>query len=118
MRAILLLWAIPLTFFWAWYGLSAHDISFGTIFFSRALHDVVFDTYARTLGVPAGDIPAMIAWACAFDTGIILAIAAFRWRARWLPRAMDRIGDLRQWIQLRQERVTEASQADQVLPAE
>ena len=62
MRAILLLWAIPLTFFWTWYGLSANDISFGTIFFSRALHDAVFEIYGRTLGVPASAIPAMLAW--------------------------------------------------------
>jgi hypothetical protein len=118
MRAILLLWAIPLAFFWSWYGLSANDISFGTIFFSRALHDVVFETYARTLGLPAAAIPGMIAWACLVDTGVILAIAAFRWRAHWLPQAMDRIADLRNRLQPRPVTLREASQADQALPAE
>ena len=118
MRAILLLWAIPLTFFWTWYGLSANDISFGTIFFSRALHDAVFEIYGRTLGVPPSAIPPMLAWGCALDTAIILAIAAFRWRASWVPRAMDRIGDLRDWLRARQKPATQSSQADRVLPAE
>lgn len=118
MRAILLLWAIPLTFFWTWYGLSANDISFGTIFFSRALHDAVFEIYGRTLGVPASAIPAMLAWGCALDTAIILSIAAFRWRASWVPHAMVRFGELRDWLNSRQRPATESSQADRVLPAE
>ena len=123
MRAILLLWAMPLAFFWSWYGLSANDISFGTIFFSRALHDVVFDTYAKALGVPATDIPGMIAWACAFDTGIILAIAAFRWRGLWLPHALDLFDDLRYRLAPLPDAAPskpfmEASKDDRALPAE
>lgn len=116
MRAILLLWAIPLTFFWTWYGLSANDISFGTIFFSRELHDAVFEIYGRTLGIPASAIPPMLAWGCAADTAIIIAIAAFRWRSSWVPRLMDRVEDLRSWLNPRPKR--EAAQADRVLPAE
>ncbi len=87
MRILLVLWAVPLVFFWSWYALSANDISFGTIFLSRQLHDVVFDLYGRTLGVPADAVPSMMAWACAFDSCLILAMAAFRWRANWLPGA-------------------------------
>ncbi len=89
MRILLILWAVPLVLFWTWFGLSAYDISFGTLFFSRRLHDVVFTIYGNTLGVPPQDVPAMVAWACLFDSGIIAMIAAFRWRARWLPQAID-----------------------------
>lgn len=90
MRILLILWAVPLVLFWTWFGLSAYDISFGTVFFSRHLHDVVFAVYGNALGVPAQDVAPMAAWACLFDSGIIALIAAFRWRARWLPQTMRR----------------------------
>ena len=86
MRVLLLLWFIPLVFFWGWYGLSINDINFGTYFFSKNIHDTVFAVYSNATGIPAGELPAMIAGACAFDTAIIAAIAAFRWRASWFPQ--------------------------------
>ncbi len=123
MRVLLVLWAVPLVFFWSWYALSANDLSFGTIFLSRQLHDVVFDLYGRTLGVPASAVPPMMAWACAFDTCLILAIAAFRWRARWLPGAKELAArwslKLRTQVSRGQQQVlTPASAADPALPAE
>ena len=87
MRIILVLWAVPLCLFWSWYTLSFFDISFGTVFFSRELHDLVFRVYGNTLGVPADEIPAMVAWACAVDTALIGSIAAWRWRAGWFPQS-------------------------------
>lgn len=119
MRVILTLWALPLGFFWGWFALSANDISFGTIFFSRELHDAVFEVYSRTLGIPAQDLPPMIAWACVVDTGIILAIAAFRWRAKWLPRAGAELVRLRGALFPATPRpITEAAPSDRALPAE
>ena len=87
MRIILLLWAVPLCLFWGWYTLSFYDISFGTVFFSRGLHDLVFKLYGQTLGVPASEVPAMVAWACALDTTLIGGLAAWRWRKGWYPQA-------------------------------
>jgi hypothetical protein len=92
MRIILTLWAVPLCLFWSWYALSFYDISFGTIFFSRGLHDLVFEVYGNALGVPPGEVPVMAAWACTIDTALIGAIAAFRWRAGWYPQ-------LRTWLE-------------------
>jgi hypothetical protein len=87
MRIILTLWFLPLALFWSWYGLSAYDISFGTVFFSRELHDLIFQIYGQTLGMPPEQVPAAIAGACAFDTAIVFGIAAWRWRASWVPQA-------------------------------
>ncbi|MCB1463543.1 MAG: hypothetical protein KDJ90_14210 [Nitratireductor sp.] len=87
MRVILLLWVIPLSLFWGWFALSFYDISFGTVFFSRELHDLVFNIYGNALGVPSTDVPSMVAWACIVDTGVIGSIAAFRWRSAWLPQS-------------------------------
>lgn len=86
MRYLLILWAVPLALFWSWYALSVNDLNFGSIYLSRQLHDMVFAVYAQTLGVAPETIPPMIAWACIVDTGIIGAIAAFRWRAAWWPQ--------------------------------
>lgn len=81
MRYILLFWAAPLGFFWGWYFLSLNDISMGTSFFSRKLHDLVFTIYGNILGIEPELIPAMVAKACVFDTLFIAAIFAFRKRA-------------------------------------
>ena len=89
MRVLLFLWFVPLVLFWGWFALSVNDWSFGFIMLSRELHDVVFDIYARTLGVDREALPGMIAGACAFDTALIMGIAAFRWRASWLPHARE-----------------------------
>lgn len=87
LRIILALWFIPLSLFWGWYALSANNIHFGYVMLSRQVHDLVFQVYANTLGIEAERIPGLIAGACAVDTAIIMAIAAFRWRASWLPQA-------------------------------
>jgi len=88
MRAILILWAIPLVLFWGWYALSAHDISFGLYFLEREFHDLVFRIYSNILGLPAQDIPGWLAWVFFVDTLIILAVAALRWYKHWLPQSI------------------------------
>lgn len=80
MRYILLFWAAPLGFFWGWYFLSLNDISMGTSFFSRKLHDLVFTIYGNILGIEPELIPALVAKACVFDTLLIAAIFALRKR--------------------------------------
>lgn len=86
MRIFLTLWFVPLALFWGWYGLSANDTSFGVFLLTRQAHDMVFQIYANTLGVDPSVIPGMIAGACALDSLIVLAIAAFKWRSSWLPQ--------------------------------
>ena len=89
MRYILLFWAAPLGLFWGWYFLSLNDISMGTQFFSRKLHDLVFMIYGNILGIEPDLIPAMVAKACLVDTLLIAAIYAFRKRkaiAQWARR--------------------------------
>lgn len=103
MRALLLLWALPLGLFWGWYFLSLNDLSFGYIMFSRQLHDLVFQIYGEILGVDPALIPGMVAKACVFDSLIVLAILAFRRRrviagwvraayARWAGRSVHEAG--------------------------
>lgn len=87
MRYILLFWAAPLGFFWGWYFLSLNDLSMGTHFFSRKLHDLVFTIYGNILGLEPELIPALVAKACIFDTLLIAAIFAFRKRAMIIQRA-------------------------------
>ena len=41
MRSLIFFWGLPLGFFWSWYYLSMNDISFGTVFFSRQMHDMM-----------------------------------------------------------------------------
>ncbi len=80
MRYILLFWAGPLGFFWGWYFLSLNNINMGTTFFSRRLHDLVFNIYGNILGMDPAVIPGYVAKACIIDTLIIMAIFAFRKR--------------------------------------
>ncbi len=87
MRVLLLLWAFPLVFFWGWYGLSANDVNFGTAFLSRRTHDVVFTLYGNILGMPADQVPMALVKIFAFDSMIVFALAAFRWRKSWFPQA-------------------------------
>ncbi|MEZ5872274.1 MAG: DUF6105 family protein [Nitratireductor sp.] len=110
MRIILILWAAPMFLFWGWYGLSANDINFGTAFFSREIHDLVFNIYGQVLGVPGAEVPAMVASACAFDTSIVLAIAAFRWRDDWYPQT-------REWVANKLSRGNASNIADEVTVA-
>jgi hypothetical protein len=119
MRAILLLWTIPLVFFWTWFALSAYDISFGTIFFSRQLHDLMMQIYGNMIGVDPKTVPMLLAWACIVDTAIILAIAAFRWRRKWVPAVRDWLHGLRsKGAGEGVVAVTPGAKADPALPAE
>jgi hypothetical protein len=117
MRAILLLWTLPLVFFWTWFALSANDVSFGTIFFSRQLHDLMMQIYGNVLGVSPDHVPSILAWACIVDTAIILAIAALRWRHRWLPQVRALIAR-KGWLPTRSGQVRPVEKVDPALPAE
>jgi hypothetical protein len=86
MRIILILWAVPLALFWGWYGLSANGLNYGMYFLSRELHDLVFNIYGRVLGIDPEALPGMLAQASIFDSVLIGAIAAYRWRAGWWPQ--------------------------------
>ena len=80
MRWVFAAWALPLGIFWGWYFLSLNDINFGSIYLSRALHDVVFRLYGQMLGIDPAGIPGMVAEACMLDTGLLVALWAFRRR--------------------------------------
>ncbi len=80
MRKLLALWLGPLAFFWGWYFLSLNDL--GGVFFSRALHDQVFNMYGTMLGIEPTAIPGMIAEALVVDSLILGAIVAFRKRRK------------------------------------
>lgn len=84
MRYILIFWAAPLGFFWGWYFLSYNDINYGMSFFSRKMHDLVFNIYGHILGIDPQIIPGMVAKACIIDTAIIFGILAFRRRKQIL----------------------------------
>jgi hypothetical protein len=103
MRYFLLFWLFPVGFLVTWYGLSSTDTSFGFWFFSRDMHDLVFQIYADTLGIAPETIPPLVAKAIILDTFIILGLIALRhwksirshindWRARRnLARRADAI---------------------------
>ena len=80
MRYVLVFWALPLGIFWGWYFLSFYDINFGTLFFSRTVHDFAFDFYAAFLNtylgtaITADAIPGMVAEASVVDTLLIMGI--------------------------------------------
>jgi hypothetical protein len=80
MRYILLFWAMPMGLFWGWYGLSANDINFGLLFFSREIHDEVFNLYGQIIGIDPAALPPLVARACIVDTALIFGIFAFRRR--------------------------------------
>ena len=100
MRYLLIFWAAPLGFFWGWFFLSANDINFGSIYLSRALHELVFELYGQMLGMDPATIPWLVAKACILDTFLIGCIFAFRrrkqlrvWfeakRAHYLPKPLS-----------------------------
>lgn len=96
MKYVLAAWAAPLVLFWGWYFLSLNDINFGSVYLSRALHDLVFKLYGDILGIDPAGIPGMIAEACVLDTGLLLAIWAFRRRrelAAWIRARYERYFD-------------------------
>jgi Family of unknown function (DUF6105) len=82
MRYILIFWGAPMSFFWGWYFLSLNDFSEGSGFFSRQMHDLVFNIYGHFLGMDPAVIPGLVARACVFDTFLIFGILAFRRRKK------------------------------------
>lgn len=80
MKWFLILWAGPVLLLGAWYGLSYYDISFGFFMLTRQTHDLVFEVYSQALGIPAEDIPPLVARAIAVDSLIVFAIIAYRKR--------------------------------------
>ncbi|MEB2846065.1 hypothetical protein GAO09_19775 [Rhizobiales bacterium RZME27] len=95
MKWFLILWAGPVLLLGAWYGLSYYDISFGFFMLTRQTHDLVFQVYSQILGIPAEDLPPLVARAIAVDSLIVLAIIAYRkrkaiaawWNGRQSPEA-------------------------------
>lgn len=108
MRYILIFWGVPMGLFWGWYFLSYHDINFGLLFFSRAVHDFAFAFYGQLLGIDPQTIPPLVARACVVDTLLIFGIFAFRRRReirRW-------------WVERRGLGLPAAPAAGQVPPGE
>ena len=95
MKWFLILWAGPVAFLGAWYGLSYNDMSFGFFMLTRQSHDLVFQIYGNVLGIPPETIPPLVARAIAVDSLIVMAIIAFRkrkeiatwWRKRQSSKA-------------------------------
>lgn len=80
MRYLLIFWAAPMGFFWGWYFLSLNDVNLGTQFFSRQMHDLVFNVYGHVLDMDPQALPLLVARACVVATLIIFALLAFRRR--------------------------------------
>jgi hypothetical protein len=80
MRYIILFWVLPMGFFWGWYFLSLNDASPQFFFFSRQMHDLVFEVYGDILGMEPALLPPLVVRACVVDTILIFAIFAFRRR--------------------------------------
>lgn len=80
MRYILTFWAVPMGLFWGWYYLSYHDMHFGLIFLTRAVHDYAFGFYGNILGIDPATIGPMVMRACVIDTALIFSIYGFRKR--------------------------------------
>lgn len=80
MKYLFWLWLVPMSLFWGWFGLSYHDINFGTTMFSREIHNMVFGIYAHLLGVSYDTIVSGFIKACIFDTFLIGGIIAYRKR--------------------------------------
>lgn len=80
MKYVFAVWATPLVLFWGWYFLSLNDIHFGYIMLTRQAHDLIFQLYGQMIGVDPKAIPMLVAQACLLDTGLIVAIWAFRRR--------------------------------------
>jgi len=104
MRWFLFFWFAPMSFLVLWLTLASHDISGGTIFFSRALYDQVFGLYGAALGLPPESLPPMVIRALAVDSTVVLGIFAFR-RRRAIAAAV------RSWRQSRSSLANPASPA-------
>jgi len=84
MKWFLILWALPLSLLGAWYGLSYYDINFGTQFFSRDLHDLVFQIYGNLLGMEPETIPGLVLKAILVDTVIVIGLIMLKRRGHSL----------------------------------
>ena len=84
MKWFLILWALPLGLLGAWYGLSYYDINFGLQFFSRDLHDLVFQIYGSLLGMEPEAIPGLVLKAIIVDTAIVLGLIMLKRRGHSL----------------------------------
>lgn len=80
MKYVFAVWATPLVLFWGWYFLSLNDMNFGYIMLTRQAHELIFQLYGQMIGMDPKAIPMLVAQACLFDTGLIVAIWAFRRR--------------------------------------
>ena len=80
MRSFLYFYATVIGLFWGWYALSSADV--GYVFFTRELHDLVFQIYGNVLGLDPATIPGLIGKATVIDTAIVLCVAAFFYRRR------------------------------------
>ncbi|RUW51040.1 MULTISPECIES: DUF6105 family protein [unclassified Mesorhizobium] len=113
MRYIFGMWAAPMAIFWGWFYLSANDINFGYVMFSRQTHDFFFQLYGQILGIDPSIIPGMVAKTCVFDGLLLTALWAFRRRREilgWVSR---------RWTgPVRFDRLHRATEAGPKLPAE
>lgn len=82
MKWFLILWGGPILLLGSWYGLSYNDMSFGFFMLTRETHDLVFQVYGNVLGIPAEDIPPLVARAIVVDSLIVFAIIGFRRRKK------------------------------------
>ncbi len=98
MKWFLILWGGPILLLGSWYGLSYNDLSFGFFMLTRETHDLVFQVYSGVLGIPAEDLPPLVARAIVVDSLIVFAIIAFRRRRR-----------IAAWWRTRQERSASSS---------
>ncbi len=93
MKWLLIWWAFPICFLGGWYGLSYYDLNFGIFMLTRDAHDLVFQIYGQTLGIPPESIPPLVLRAIIVDSILVFAIFGFRrrakimawWRARHAP---------------------------------
>src|SRR5690348_8132706 len=90
MKGFLILWAGAVPLRSSWYCLSYYDISFGFFMLTRQTHDLVFEVYGNTPGIPPEPIPPLATPATGLASLIVFAIIAFRkrkaiaawWRSR------------------------------------
>ncbi len=90
-RALILLWALPITLFGIWYGLSVNDINFGTLMFSRQMHDHIFAIYGSLLGMAPEALPLLIVEALITDTAILFSFIAYKKRKVWWPKVSPHV---------------------------
>jgi Family of unknown function (DUF6105) len=108
---------LPVGFLAAWYTLSYNDISFGILFFSRQMHDMVFQIYGEVLGIDPALIPPLLLKAMVVDTLLILGLIAFRRRKQIIGWWQSRQGVSGPQLRL-QDRITAISETGQARPAE